>query len=65
MAELRAALIGFGLAGSLFHGPLITAAPGITLKTVVTGNRAAPDKREPNIRGFASSRARSGFGSGR
>ena len=40
MAELRAALIGFGLAGSLFHGPLIAAAPQITLATVVTGNRS-------------------------
>src|SRR5688572_5243739 len=39
MAELRAALIGFGLAGSLFHGPLIAAAPEISLTTVVTGNR--------------------------
>jgi len=40
MAELRAALIGFGLAGSLFHGPLIDAAPEISLATVVTGNRS-------------------------
>src|SRR3954470_23867081 len=39
MAELRAALIGFGLAGSLFHGPLFAAAPAISLATVVTGNR--------------------------
>jgi scyllo-inositol 2-dehydrogenase (NADP+) len=41
MAELRAALIGFGLAGSLFHGPLIAATPEISLATVVTGN---PDR---------------------
>ena len=39
MAEFRAALIGFGLAGSLFHGPLIAAAPEISLTTVVTGNQ--------------------------
>jgi scyllo-inositol 2-dehydrogenase (NADP+) len=39
MAEYRAALIGFGLAGSLLHGPLIAAAPDISLATVVTGNR--------------------------
>jgi scyllo-inositol 2-dehydrogenase (NADP+) len=39
MAESRAALIGYGLAGSLFHGPLIAAAPEISLVTVVTGNR--------------------------
>jgi scyllo-inositol 2-dehydrogenase (NADP+) len=44
MAELRAALIGFGLAGSLFHGPLIAAAPGISLATVVTRNRDRASK---------------------
>lgn len=38
MAELRAALIGFGLAGSLFHGPLIAAAPRISVASVVTSN---------------------------
>lgn len=39
MPEFRAALIGFGLAGSLFHGPLMAAAAEISLATVVTGNR--------------------------
>jgi predicted dehydrogenase len=39
VAERRAALIGYGLAGSLFHGPLIAAAPELSLATVVTGNR--------------------------
>ena len=41
MAELRAALIGFGLSGSIFHGPLIAAAPRTSLAIVVTGN---PDR---------------------
>ena len=40
--ELRAALIGFGLAGSVFHAPLIAATPGLELATVVTGNGSAP-----------------------
>jgi scyllo-inositol 2-dehydrogenase (NADP+) len=46
--ELRAGLIGFGLAGSLFHGPLIAAAPEISLATVVTRNpdRAAQARAE-------------------
>jgi scyllo-inositol 2-dehydrogenase (NADP+) len=35
----RTALIGFGLAGSVLHAPLITATPGLTLTTVVTANR--------------------------
>jgi predicted dehydrogenase len=38
MAELRGAVIGYGLAGSLFHAPLIAATPGLTVSTVVTGN---------------------------
>jgi scyllo-inositol 2-dehydrogenase (NADP+) len=37
--ELRGALIGFGLAGSAFHAPLIAATPGLALRTVITGNR--------------------------
>jgi scyllo-inositol 2-dehydrogenase (NADP+) len=36
--ERRVALIGFGLAGSVFHAPLIEAAPGLRLATIVTSN---------------------------
>jgi scyllo-inositol 2-dehydrogenase (NADP+) len=51
MAELRAAVIGYGLAGAVFHAPLIAATPGLKVSTVVTGNserqsaasRAYPD----------------------
>ncbi|OEV13863.1 Gfo/Idh/MocA family oxidoreductase [Streptomyces nanshensis] len=39
---LRVGLIGYGLAGSVFHAPLITATEGLTLDTVVT---AAPERR--------------------
>jgi scyllo-inositol 2-dehydrogenase (NADP+) len=48
VAERRVALIGFGLAGSVFHGPLIEAVPGLTLATVVTSNeeRAARARDE-------------------
>ncbi|MFJ7900621.1 Gfo/Idh/MocA family oxidoreductase [Streptomyces sp. NPDC096198] len=35
---LRVGLIGFGLAGSVFHAPLIAATEGLTLDTVVTSN---------------------------
>jgi predicted dehydrogenase len=38
MAELRVALLGYGLAGSTFHAQLIAAVPVMTLATVVTGN---------------------------
>jgi scyllo-inositol 2-dehydrogenase (NADP+) len=38
MADLRGAVIGYGLAGSVFHAPLIASTPGLTVRTVVTGN---------------------------
>ncbi|WP_156726638.1 Gfo/Idh/MocA family oxidoreductase [Streptomyces apocyni] len=35
---LRVGLIGYGLAGSVFHAPLIAAVDGLELDTVVTSN---------------------------
>jgi scyllo-inositol 2-dehydrogenase (NADP+) len=44
MAEpMQVALAGFGLAGSVFHAPLIAATEGLELRTVVTGN---PERAE-------------------
>ncbi|ONI88954.1 oxidoreductase [Actinosynnema sp. ALI-1.44] len=40
--SLRVGLIGYGTAGAVFHAPLITATPGLTLRSVVT-SRAVPD----------------------
>ncbi|MGW2346502.1 Gfo/Idh/MocA family protein [Streptomyces sp. NPDC001661] len=37
-AALRVGLVGYGLAGSVFHAPLIAATEGLTLDTVVTSN---------------------------
>jgi predicted dehydrogenase len=37
-ADLRVALAGYGLAGRVFHAPLVAAAPGLALTHVVTGN---------------------------
>ncbi len=37
-ADIRVALVGFGLAGSVFHGPLIAATPGLALTTIVTSD---------------------------
>lgn len=42
-APLRVGLVGYGLAGSVFHAPLIAATDGLVLDTVVTGN---PERRE-------------------
>ena len=46
-------MIGYGLAGSVFHAPLIASTPGLAVSTVVTGNpqrqaearRAHPDSQ--------------------
>lgn len=40
---LRVALIGYGLAGSVFHAPLIQATPGMVVAAVVTG---APERQQ-------------------
>jgi scyllo-inositol 2-dehydrogenase (NADP+) len=53
MADLRAAVIGYGLAGSIFHGPLIASTPGLAVSTVVTGNperQAEADRAHPDAR---------------
>lgn len=46
--DIRIALVGFGLGGASFHGPLIVATPGMKLTTVVTSNetRAARARRD-------------------
>ena len=35
---MRLAVVGFGLSGSVFHGPLITACPDAELSAIVTSN---------------------------
>ncbi len=41
------ALLGYGLAGSVFHAPFISTTPGLRLSMVVTGN---DDRREQALR---------------
>ncbi|WP_338898063.1 Gfo/Idh/MocA family oxidoreductase [Streptomyces sp. TG1A-60] len=50
---LRVALVGYGLAGSVFHAPLIAATEGLALDTVVTSNaerRARARAEFPEVR---------------
>lgn len=57
MRELRVAVIGFGLAGAVFHAPLIAAEPRLRVAGVVTGSaeRGAQARREhPGVRVFAT-----------
>ncbi|GCE27296.1 oxidoreductase [Dictyobacter alpinus] len=45
-APVRAAIIGYGLAGSVFHAPLIDATPGMQVAAIVTSN----PERQQNAR---------------
>lgn len=36
---LRVGIVGFGVSGAVFHGPLVDATPGLDISCVVTGNR--------------------------
>src|SRR5579883_3312147 len=44
---LRVAIIGYGLAGAVFHAPLISATPGMRVAAIVTNSqqRAAQARR--------------------
>src|SRR5438105_11867418 len=53
-SPLRVAIIGYGLAGSVFHAPLVSSTPGMSVAAIVTGNperqqRAAHDYRNAAI----------------
>jgi scyllo-inositol 2-dehydrogenase (NADP+) len=48
-SPLRAAIIGYGLAGSVFHAPLIACTPGMTVAAIVTNH---PERREQARRDF-------------
>jgi predicted dehydrogenase len=51
--DVRVGLIGYGLAGAVFHAPLIAATPGLRLAAVVTrdAERQARARREhPGVR---------------
>ncbi|MEV8533449.1 Gfo/Idh/MocA family oxidoreductase [Streptomyces sp. NPDC051211] len=59
LPPLRVGLIGYGLAGSVFHAPLVAATEGLVLDTIVTSNperRAQARAEFPEVR-FADSPA--------
>lgn len=56
-AAIRTAVVGYGLAGSVFHAPLVTADDRYTLDAIVTANpdrAAAASERYPDARIVAS-----------
>ena len=57
MADLRAAIIGYGLAGRFFHAPLIAATEGLAVASVVTSSperQAQVSREHPGARLLAS-----------
>jgi scyllo-inositol 2-dehydrogenase (NADP+) len=48
-APLRAGIVGYGLAGAVFHAPLIAATPGMQVAAIVTSN---PERQERAQRDF-------------
>jgi predicted dehydrogenase len=51
--ELRVALVGYGLAGAVFHAPLVRATPGLRLTSIVT---ADPSRQAQARRDFPAAR---------
>src|SRR5215208_629699 len=49
MPDLRVAVVGYGLAGSIFHAPLVAATTGLAVATVVSSR---PDRQEQIRREF-------------
>src|SRR2546423_14031988 len=56
-SPLRVAIIGYGLAGSVFHAPLISATPGMTVAAIVTGN---PERQQRAARDYPNATILSG-----
>jgi predicted dehydrogenase len=51
--DLNVALLGFGLAGSVFHAPLVAAVPGLRLHTVVSRDAGKVHAVHPQARVLA------------
>jgi scyllo-inositol 2-dehydrogenase (NADP+) len=57
VADLRVAIIGYGLAGRVFHAPLIAATRGMTVSSVVTSSperQAQVTRDHPGVRALSS-----------
>ncbi|HEX7159022.1 MAG TPA: Gfo/Idh/MocA family oxidoreductase, partial [Edaphobacter sp.] len=50
MPEIPAAVIGFGLAGRVFHAPFINAVPGLKLHTILQRRGDEAPKAWPGVR---------------
>jgi len=50
MAEIGVALIGFGLAGQVFHAPFVSAVPGLRLEAIVQRKGDEAGNAYPSVR---------------
>ena len=53
MSQTGVAVIGYGLAGSVFHAPLIAATPGLEVRAIVTSDA---ERRQKAARDFPDAR---------
>lgn len=54
---LSVVLLGYGLGGRVFHGPLVTAEPGLSLDAIVTRDEARADQARaayPGVRVYST-----------
>ncbi len=51
--NINVALVGYGLAGSAFHAPVIEEVEGLTLSTVVSSRKNEISSRYPNVKVLA------------
>src|SRR5580698_10149504 len=49
-SEIGVAVIGFGLAGQVFHAPFVSAVPGLKLEAIVQRKGDTAAKAYPNTR---------------
>ena len=50
MSEIRVGLVGYGLAGAVFHAPLICSIPRLRLSAVMTSRRERVGQDLPHVR---------------
>jgi len=53
-AEIGVAVVGFGLAGQVFHAPFVSAVPGLRLEAIVQRKGDEADKAYPTARTLRS-----------
>ncbi len=56
MSTIRAGLVGFGMAGRVFHGPLLSSVEGIELAAVMERSTDRAAERYPDVKVYRSLR---------